>query len=152
MTGLSQSSNPHHVAFTHDMFEGAKEWQERYASGLRHCNRGISGLRTSEINPYHPAIKDRSTQPLSMVAYQITNNITGHVSWWFESEYEAAFAEYRKQLDTNPHEEYRMFLAAAVIPKTGTAERSWKDFFDNGDHDDHNHTMYWKEKYNSWMF
>jgi hypothetical protein len=145
-------SNPHHVVFTPDMFVGDKEWQERYASGRCRDHSGIVGLRTSEINPYHPTIKDRSTNPLIMVVYQIINNITGHVSWWFENEYEAAFAEFRRQLDANPYEEYRMFLIAAVIPKTGTAERSWRDFFDNGEHDDHNHTMYWKEKYNSWMF
>lgn len=142
-----------HILYTEDMFgNSSPQWSRNYVLGLSRSTRGIDGLRASEINPFHPAIKDRTINPSRMVVYQIINNITSHVSWWFENEYEAAFAEFRNQLIENPSQEHQMFLCAAVIPTTGSAEQSWRDFFDMGNHDDHNYTMYWKDAYNSWMF
>lgn len=142
-----------HVTYTADMFGNSSElWARNYALGLFRSANGIEGLRTSDINPFHPAIADRTLQPSRMVVYEITNNITNHVSWWFESEYKAAFAEFRRQRNEHPHQEHQMFLCAAVIPTSGTAEQSWKNFFSMGKHDDHNYTMYWRDTYNSWMF
>lgn len=126
------------IQATAEMFGADNQKAALFAAGLAWSSAGITGLRTSAVNPYHHPVPMSERSKSHKVVYAVVFDTEGDdgracpLECFFEDDYETGFARFRsfKALDGEEGEHY-LLAAYLVTQSEGESARTvWQSNID----------------------
>lgn len=125
--------------------QSSEEWTMRYSEGLCWCTRGLMGLETHNVNPFHVTINNNDRKENSLIVYNITYKYEDKEhSFYFEDDYEECFKTYRELINSNVN--VVLYCSYLRKPnKESSAIETWNSY------NDEQSLYHWSDRLHSWQ-